>query len=228
MDRTNMFDEYVKENEDNRKALTDSEYYLDALDARITGSKSIAEVKEEVNQFLTKNEVPSSIREELLRICDGFASDMDAQTAIGQLKEYMQSLVDEQKEDFQKSDDEVNQIKSDFVDDSIRQLEESGVTVVGDTDDLIAGIHDQRDIERMQNNIDTAVDYMDEKAKLLGEDTPSPEIHVDQIQDSLEASGDETVLTAINEDEDREMTSTSSMSFSDDGIAYCYADKMMM
>ena len=29
----------------------------------------------------------------------------------------------------------------------------------------------------------------------------------------------------INEDEDREMTSTSSMSFSDDGIAYCYADK---
>lgn len=225
MDRTNMFDEYVKENEDNRKALTDSEYYLDALDARITGSKSIAEVKEEVNQFLTKNEVPSSIREELLRICDGFASDMDAQTAIGQLKEYMQSLVDEQKEDFQKSDDEVNQIKSDFVDDSIRQLEESGVTVVGDTDDLIAGIHDQRDIERMQNNIDTAVDYMDEKAKLLREDTPSPEIHVDQIQDSLEASGDETVLTAINEDEDREMTSTSSMSFSDDGIAYCYADK---
>ncbi len=225
MNRTNMFDEYVKENEDNRKALTDSEYYLDALEARITGSKSITEVKQEVNQFLIKNNVSSSVSEELLRLCDGFTSDMDVQNAIGQLKEYMQSLVDEHKEDFQKSDDEVNQIKSDFVDDSIRQLEESGVTVTGDTDDLIAVIHDQRDIERMQNNIDTAVDYMDERTELLGDGVSSPEIHVDQIQDSLEVSGDETVLAAINEDEDKEMTSTSSMSFSDDGIAYCYADK---
>ena len=199
MNRTNMFDEYVKENEDNRKALTDSEYYLDALEARITGSKSITEVKQEVNQFLIKNNVSSSVSEELLRLCDGFTSDMDVQNAIGQLKEYMQSLVDEHKEDFQKSDDEVNQIKSDFVDDSIRQLEESGVTVTGDTDDLIAGIHDQRDIERMQNNIDTAVDYMDERTELLGDGVSSPEIHVDQIQDSLEASGDETVLVAINE-----------------------------
>ena len=114
MNRTNMFDEYVKENEDNRKALTDSEYYLDALEARITGSKSITEVKQEVNQFLIKNNVSSSVSEELLRLCDGFTSDMDVQNAIGQLKEYMQSLVDEHKEDFQKSDDEVNQIKSDF------------------------------------------------------------------------------------------------------------------
>ena len=57
MDRTNMFDEYVKENEANRQDLMDSEYYLSALETRITGSKSISEVKEEVNTFLSKNDV---------------------------------------------------------------------------------------------------------------------------------------------------------------------------
>lgn len=225
MDRTNMFDEYVKENEANRQELMDSEYYLSALETRITGSKSISEVKEEVNTFLSKNDVPSSVREQLLKICDEFAPDIDVQTAIWQLKEYMQSLVHDQQIDFQKSDDTVNHIKQGFVDDSIHQLEEAGVTVNGDTDNLVAGIQEQADIDRIQKNVDTAVDYMDARTELVGDRLSSPEIHVDQIQDSIEASGNETVLDAITEDEDKTLSQDMNMSFSEEGTAYCYVDK---
>lgn len=227
MDRTNMFDEYVKENDANRQELMDSEYYLSALETRINGSQSISEVKEEVNTFLLKNDVPSSVREQLLDICDGFSSNIDVQTAIWQLKEYMQSLVHDQQTDFQKSNDTVNHIKQGFVDDSIHQLEEAGVTVNGDTDNLVADIQEQADIDRIQRNVDTAIDYMDARTELVGDRLSSPEIHVDQIQDSIEASGDETVLDAITEDEDKTLSQNMNMnmSFSDEGTAYCYIDK---
>ena len=102
--------------------------------------------------FVTSEQQIVSTEKQLLKICDEFAPDIDVQTAIWQLKEYMQSLVHDQQIDFQKSDDTVNHIKQEFVDDSIHQLEEAGVTVNGDTDNLVAGIQEQADIDRIQKN----------------------------------------------------------------------------
>ncbi len=223
MDRTNVFDEYVKENEINREKLSDSEYYFDALQDRINGSKTIDEVKNEVYQFLINYSVPDPISEQLMAICDDFTPNMDVSSAIWELKDYLKSLISEQKDEFEQSNSEVDQIKTEFVDDSIQQLEEAGVSVVGNTDELIDDIENQADIEKIQNNVDTAIRYMDERNKI---DTYPIDISVDQLQNSLDSSGDEHILDAIEEIEEKQApVNDPDISFSDDGTAYCQVEK---
>lgn len=203
MDRSSMLNSYVSDNEANAKSLDAATDDLNALEFRIKGSKSVSEIKREVEIFLEKNEVSSEVKDNLLRICDNFSENTTVYQAISYLEDFMNSHVEEKENDFEKSNDTVNDIKEEVISDAVKSLDDVGVTLVGDTSDMIEKIRDESDVYKLRNNIDRTTEHLGNQNEISSDDNNQIEIDSNIIEEAINTPGDQTILESVTVEQER-------------------------
>ena len=204
MDRSSMLNSYVADNEFNQKSLDAANNDLSALEFRIRGSKTVAEIKNEVDIFLERNNVPEEVKDNLLRICDNFSENTTVYQAMSYLEDFMSRHVSEKEKDFTKSDDTVSDIKEEVITDAMKSLDDIGITLVGaDTTDMAEKIKDEDDVYKIKNNVERTTEHFNSQKDLSPNNDNQIEIDSNIIEEVIETPGDETLLeSATSEQED--------------------------
>lgn len=204
MDRSSMLNSYVADNEFNQKSLDAANNDLSALEFRIRGSKTVAEIKNEVDIFLERNNVSEEVKDNLLRICDNFSENTTVYQAMSYLEDFMSRHVSEKEKDFTKSDDTVSDIKEEVITDAMKSLDDIGITLVGaDTTDMAEKIKDEDDVYKIKNNVERTTEHFNSQKDLSPNNDNQIEIDSNIIEEVIETSGDETLLeSATSEQED--------------------------
>lgn len=204
MDRSSMLNSYVADNEFNQKSLDAANNDLSALEFRIRGSKTVAEIKNEVDIFLERNNVPEEVKDNLLRICDNFSENTTVYQAMSYLEDFMSRHVSEKEKYFTKSDDTVSDIKEEVITDAMKSLDDIGITLVGaDTTDMAEKIKDEDDVYKIKNNVERTTEHFNSQKDLSPNNDNQIEIDSNIIEEVIETPGDETLLeSATSEQED--------------------------
>ena len=202
MDRSELFDEYLKDSEKDKTLFDNYQDYYSALIFRIHDSKSMVELKKELNTFFMQNNVPAELYSEMVAIYELNAVSEDVHLVVSRLEEYLKSKVDELEKESTVSSQIVKEIKEEVVEETVFDLEQAGVNVVGDEDELLQSIESQEDIDKLKENVEKTADYLHEREQLVSNDDESFEITVDKIQDSLEMPGENGILNSVIESEE--------------------------
>lgn len=192
MDRQGLINEYVDYSNQTNKAYDTSVSYYEGLKYRLTGCTSISEIKEELNKFLDNNQIEGEVRKDLTKIANDFDETTDLYTAQRYLENYLGELVDKNKKELNKSQDDINEIRKEIIDDAKKDLEKVGVKLVGDEEKVFDDINDLKDVEKIKDNVDEVKDYLEKEYK--DKDSETIEVEVDTISDALDRSGDQTLL----------------------------------
>lgn len=210
MDRSYMLNSYINENEGNLVEKENAEDYLENLKFRINGSKSIEEVKKEVSIFLENNNVPTQIRDDLIKICDSFNENTDLYQVEKYLEEYLSKNLEQKEKDYQNSNDTVNEIKMDLIEDVRKNLEEVGITTIGNNENVIDQIQSEDDVYKLKNNVENATDYFYQRNNAIGEDNaPTLEIPVEVMNDAINNPNYETILETAKEEQGNSLSTES-------------------
>ena len=201
MDREYLINDYVNYNNEVKSGMEDAEYNLENLQFRIKGSKSVNELKRELITFLDNNNISGQVREDLERIASEFNENTDLYDAERYLENYLQDVLSKQEQEFEKSNGDVRDIQKDVVSKAKEDLDEVGITVTGDEEELYDSIDDLKAVEKIKSNVDNAKDYFSDRAN--NPNLEEIEISVDTMQDALDSPGDNTILKeAINNHEE--------------------------
>lgn len=229
MDRSYMLNSYVSENEQNYKNVENANSYLNNFNLRIKGSQSISEIKYEVDMFLIKNNVPAEIKDGLLDICSKLNQNTSVYKAQEYLEEFLTKYLNEKEQEYEKSNDTVNEIKEELVNSVIKDLENVGIEVTGDKEELMENINSEADVYRLKENIDTATEYYQSRNEVINNDnSPTLELDVNQINSALDKPGNEAVLetTLQTEEQTLETVSPTQTEISDDGTLVLQGDAL--
>lgn len=225
MDRSYMLNSYVRDNEDNLEEKENAEDYLEKLKFRINGSKSIEEIKREVEIFLEKNDVPSQIHDDLIKICDDFNETTDLYHAEKYLEDYLSNYLQQKENDYQKSTDTIHDIKEELVEESKKQLDSVGITMSGSTDSVLDKIQSEDDVYKLKNNVETAVEFFDQRNAIFGEENVSTlEIPIKTIEEALEKPSQETVLEAALDEQNVSNYHVNEVKVNNDGSVVIQGD----
>lgn len=228
MERSNMLNEYVKENEENKESFSEASHYLEGLKLRIKDSKTLTELMIEVSNFLDKFDVNDEVKNDIIKICNSFDENTDIYSARTKLEGYLSNYLEEKEDNYQESNNTVNEIKEEVIDDAAYKLKNVGVELVGNSDDVIEKIADNDSVERIQNNVDNAKEYFEERNEIVDEEAPSVEVSLDTINEIVDSPKDNIILNDALEAQDNMMESSnpSLMEFKDDGSLEVSGDKM--
>lgn len=227
MDRSYILNSYVDANDKNLSNMENANSYLENLKFRIKGSKSIAEIKKEVDIFLLQNNVPTDIKDGLLDICSKLNESTDLYQAEKYLEDYLSNYLETQEKVYQDSNDTVIEIKEELINNATKDLESVGIEVSGDTQILMDNIKSEDDVFRLKNNISTTTDYYGTRNATMNDiEGPTLEIDVNAINDALDKPGNETILeTALNtEEQNLETTNNNTTEINDDGSIVVQGD----
>jgi len=215
-----MLDDYIKDQEDNLTAKEKAESNLNQLNFRINGSKTIDEIKKEVNIFLEKNNVPLEIEEGLKKLCDGFTSDTDIYRAMEYLEDYMKKNLYDKEKDHQESSDTVQDIKEEVIEEIKKDLDDVGITITGSSDQLIESIQEERDVYKLEENVERTTEYLENTNQLLeSENKTLVEIPTEEFTKVLEMPNDENLLDTVLEYQEDQIDNNTNqqVEISDDG-----------
>lgn len=226
MDRSYILDSYVSENQENLTEMSDARELLDNFEFRTNGSKSIEELKREVSIFYEQNNLPSEVKDEMDRIIGEFSDDTDIYTASNRLENVLSDYLDSKENEFNKSNDTVFEIKEEVVETVKKDLEDIGITMTGDNDNLIDRIESEKDVVKLKENVDTAVDYFNQRNQVIDQDNSiNIELSTDDIGDSLDRSGTDTVLETVLEEQEQSLEAyTTNVDALDDGSVVVHGD----
>lgn len=214
MDRSYMLNDYVADNEKNIKLKDEASEYLETLKFRINGSKSLNEVMIQVSKFLDMNDVPTELRDGIINICNQFTENTTIYTAQKELEEYLGRYLDDAQKDYEKTNDTVNEIKEELIEDANRKLDEVNVSLTGDSSEIMDNIKDEDDVYRIKNNIDNTYEYFQERNNLLNEEKVSNiEVDLNTVNDVVESSNDNIILNEALEIQDNMLESNNSNFF---------------
>ena len=201
MDRSYILDSYINENEENKARTLEATELLDNFEFRIRGSKTLSEIKKEMDIFYEQNNIPSEVKDEMDQIINEFNDTTDVYTACNRLENVLSTYLDSKEKEFQKSDETVYEIKEEVVETAIKDLEEVGITTKGDTDNLIDKIESEADVIKLQENVETTVEYFNDRNNAIGEENPvNIELSTTNIEETLEKAGSDTMLeTSLEE-----------------------------
>ena len=226
MDRSYILDSYVSENQENLTEMSDARELLDNFEFRTNGSKSIEELKREVSIFYEQNNLPSEVKDEMARIIGEFSDDTDIYTASNRLENVLSDYLDSKENEFNKSNDTVFEIKEEVVETVKKDLEDIGITMTGDNDNLIDRIESEKDVVKLKENVDTAVDYFNQRNQVIDQDNSiNIELSTDDIGNSLDKSGTDTVLETVLEEQEQSLEAyTTNVDALDDGSVVVHGD----
>ena len=226
MDRSYILDSYVSENQENLTEMSDARELLDNFEFRTNGSKSIEELKREVSIFYEQNNLPSEVKDEMDRIIGEFSDDTDIYTASNRLENVLSDYLDSKENEFNKSNDTVFEIKEEVVETVKKDLEDIGITMTGDNDNLIDRIESEKDVVKLKENVDTAVDYFNQRNQVIDQDNSiNIELSTDDIGNSLDKSGTDTVLETVLEEQEQSLEAyTTNVDALDDGSVVVHGD----
>ena len=148
-----MLNDYINENENNLNEKEAAEDNLDKLKFRLKGSKTVKDVKDELLNFLARNNVDTEVRSKLLEIADGFNENTDSYKAQKELEEYLSNYLEEKKENYDKSNSEVIDVKQELIDDVSKDLESVNIKLEGDPDSIIDSINSRDDVYKLKDNV---------------------------------------------------------------------------
>ncbi len=216
MDKAYLLNDYVKEQEQYAKESSDADYYLEQLNFRIHGSKSIEELKKEVNLFLEKNQVPVEVKDKLLEICGQLNDTMDVYQATLELENYMQEYALEQKKNTNQSNQEVSEIKEDMLENVEKRLEEVEVHLTGDKESILDRIQNENDVYKLDRNTDEVVNYYQERKEVIP-DKQTIELSTYSIEDAINQPDYDTMLNTTLEESRKDISSTNEIQVEQDG-----------
>lgn len=198
-----MLNDYINENENNLNEKEAAEDNLDKLKFRLKGSKTVKDVKDELLNFLARNNVDTEVRSKLLEIADGFNENTDSYKAQKELEEYLSNYLEEKKENYDKSNSEVIDVKQELIDDVSKDLESVNIKLEGDPDSIIDSINSRDDVYKLKDNVSNTVDYFEKRDDAIGEENNKEiEISVDSLEDAIDSSNNKLILnTALEEQE---------------------------
>ena len=195
MDREYLINDYVNYNDEMKSNLDTSISYLEGLQFRIKGCKSIAEIKKELGNFLENNNLDDKVREDLIKISNDFNETTDVFTATKYLEDYLKQRIDSDTNKYNKSNDDVVGIKKDLIDKARTDLEDVGIKLTGDEEKIYDDINNLRDVEKIEANVEEAKDYFENSSEEKDNNSEDDiEISIDTLGESLEHAGNKTVL----------------------------------
>lgn len=226
MDRSYMLNSYASENEENLSQKEDASTLLDKLEFRMKGTKSIEELKKEVSIFLEQNTVPTDIKEEIERTISEFNDNADVYTVSNRLENILSSYLETSENNYKQSNDTLYEVKEELVSSSLKDLEDIGITTTGNPDEIIDKIETESDVIKLKENIETTVDYFNQRNDAIHSDEPvSIELSTSDINDSLENAGTNSVLeTSLEEQEHALTTSVTNIEVTDEGSVVVNGD----
>lgn len=221
MDRSYMLNDYINENEENLTEKEKAEDYLENLKFRINGSKSITEIKKQVSIFLEKNNIPPKIQDDLIRICDTFDENTNLYYAEKYLEDYLSKYFEQQEKEYQKSNDTIIEIKEELIESSKKELDKVGITMIGNTENVLEKIQDENDVYKLKNNIDNATQYLYQRNNAIGDINVVPlEIPIEAMNTAIDNPDNDTILETVIEEQEKELSNnetTNSVDIKDDG-----------
>ena len=192
MDRSELINSYVNYGNQTQNTYDTNLSYLENLKYRLTGCSSIAEIKSELYKFLDNNQIQGQIRDDLTKIAADFDETTDLYTAQRYLENYLGDLVDKNKKEADKAKDDVNQIRQDVVEDAKKDLQQVGVKLVGDEEEIFDSINDLDDVEKIKANVEEAKAHFEEEYR--GKDPQDVIVDINTLGNSIENSGNQTLL----------------------------------
>ena len=123
MDRSYILDSYIKENEENREETLKATDLLDNFKFRIKGSKTIEEVKKELDIYYQQNNLPTEVKDEMDKVISGLTDTTDIYTVCNRLENVLSTYLDSKEKEFQKSDDTVYEIKEEVVEKRVEKID---------------------------------------------------------------------------------------------------------
>lgn len=207
MDRSYLLNEYISDEDQNNLEKNEAIDNLDKLQVRLRGTKTLDEIKHEVFIFLDKNNVPFEVSNGLTKICDSFDDKTDYYHARTYIEDFMNKYYALKEKTANESDDKVREVKNDVVENAKKDLENIGVSLIGDNDIITDNIKDRDDAYRLMDNVSVVTDYYREKNQLLNEENIKPiDLQVEDVNQVIERPNDETLLSTVLEQEDKKVS----------------------
>lgn len=201
-ERASMLNDYVSASAKNKESLNVAVDYLSQLGLAIHGVRTVSQVKYQIAEFINTYGVPQEILDILVSACQELDSGSSVYEACSYIVELMQKMVEARKNESMKSAKELQEIQKNVTDYFEDQLNEVGVKIRGDDGQLEEKIQSEEDVIRLKENIDCAVAYLKERQQVVEENNKEISLSTDQVVESLEESGNETVLETVLEEEE--------------------------
>ncbi len=216
MEKAYLLNDYVNELEQNQKHMLQAEDYLQAYLFRVNGSKTIDELKQEVYKFLEQNNVDVELKDELIAVCEKLDGNSDLYKSSILLENIVKEYVDEKTKIHEKSNQQVSEIKNDLVTENINKLNDVGVYITGNTEDIVNSIQNENDVYHFEKNVDEVVDYYHNRNQIIDKEN-GVETSIDKLDDVMQQSGYSQMLDSTLEEERKEVASNKSIYVNEDG-----------
>ncbi len=203
MDKVYLFDEYKKDADIRTDNFNNASYIYDELININKTVTSIIELKNSIDSFLAKNEVPSYVLNDLISFKDSLNPDTDLYSAQIALEEYITKYKDYNEKKMDEATDEVEDIKEEVSSDVVKKLEEAGIEVNGNIDEIKENITSYDDINKLESNVDTVAEN-----NYVG----NVEVNTSGITDSMDKMGDTGLIQTIQTENNLEVVNNNDIS----------------
>lgn len=203
-ERVSRYNEYMREKETNSKSLEAAIEYLSVLKERLHGVETKEELKMEMNRFLTLYSVPKETLDLLTSCCEELGENDSVYKACNYVVDILENEKKNQEKESEKTNATLSDINENISNHLDRQLDSSGVSIQGDLKEMEEKLESEKDIDKLKENVDRVVSYLEERKKMIGEKEIPVEISVDQVTDVLENAGESTILNTVLEEEEKQ------------------------
>lgn len=216
MEKAYLLNDYVDEKERDNNQLLQAENYLQSYLFRVNGTKTVDELKEEVYTFLEKNDVDQELKDELIAVCEKLDSNSNLYKSSVVLENIVRDYVDKKGKMAANSNQQVSEIKKDLVTENINKLNDVGVYVTGNAEDMVDSIQNENDVYHFERNVDEVVDYYHNRNQIIDKEN-SVETSIDKLDDVMQKTGNNQILNSTLEEEKKEIPSNKPVQINGDG-----------
>lgn len=215
MEKAYFLNDYVNELDENQKESLQANSSLDSYLFRTTGVKTVDELKKEVEKFLEQNNVDSELKDELISICESLNEDSNLYMSSLKLENAIRDYVYDKNKSLERSNQEVEEVKSNLIQDNINRLDEVGIHISGDTNEIKDSIKTEDDVYHLERQVDATVDYYQNRNELYN-NSSILETTATTLEKAIENSGTQ-ILNTVLEEENNKLNVNNSIDVNDDG-----------
>lgn len=198
------FNERVGSLDNNEVSMNNAKEALDILTYRIKGERSISKIRNEIYNFLYANpKMNADIKSELMAMADG--NYIDGLTLSNDVLNFLEKNYSEKEEEYAKNKEEIEDMKTDFVNRVETELNDSKVGISGNLDDVKEEINNEGNIASLNHDVDDVRNMLKDNKETyslttddLVEAINKPEDEV--LQNKIADQTREKVILNINED----------------------------
>ena len=198
------FNERVGSLDNNEVSMNNAKEALDILTYRIKGERSVGKIRNEIYNFLYANpKMNADIKSELMAMADG--NYIDGLTLSNDVLDFLEKNYSEKEEEYDKNKEEIEDMKTDFVNRVETELNDSKVGISGNLDDVKEEINNEGNIASLNHDVDEVRDMLKDNKETYSLTTddlveainkPDDEVLQNKIADQTR----EKVILNINED----------------------------